>query len=409
MNDTTRSLVVRPARQLMPPPPPDAPRGDDADTEGARVLRSLAHRKTGRIPVDLVVRHVIAVTADADWPVRRAAMEALLRRLDFAERDRLHVASRPPEGRLLGSYTTRSRARGSRPYRSLLGSVEPLRGSCDCADFLRGSLGLCKHLLTVLEDVAARDQALRRAALEKDPGSAGAATIAWDPIRPLTGAGDWLDRLEIRAGDAPFDASLALRRLARQGFRRNRNGLWLLQGGGLQEPAKRLALVRSLLALAEGGQRSGRSADVVVEPAVRALLEAERTRLELVTANLAGVGRLRAALSTLERRLYPYQMEGVDRFLGAGRLLLADDMGLGKTAQAIAVCHALFRAGRGRARAADRARQPEAPVAPRVAALHEHADRRRRGSTRRSPSRLPVLCIGVSCSSTTSRCFATST
>src|SRR5690606_40508388 len=32
--------------------------------------------------------------------------------------------------------------------------------------------------------------------------------------------------------------------------------------------------------------------------------------------------------------------------LRRGRLLLADDMGLGKTTQAIAACHALFRAGR---------------------------------------------------------------
>ena len=45
---------------------------------------------------------------------------------------------------------------------------------------------------------------------------------------------------------------------------------------------------------------------------------------------------LRAAFKGLKRTLYPYQREGVERFLAAGRLLLADDMGLGKTAQAIA-------------------------------------------------------------------------
>nr|MBA3539226.1 DEAD/DEAH box helicase [Deltaproteobacteria bacterium] len=47
----------------------------------------------------------------------------------------------------------------------------------------------------------------------------------------------------------------------------------------------------------------------------------------------------------LKRTLFPYQREGVARFLAAGCLLLADDMGLGKTAQAIASCHALFAAG----------------------------------------------------------------
>jgi hypothetical protein len=157
---TTQSLMVRPvsdvadALSLASPPEND-------DTEGARVLRSLAHRKTGRIPIELLVRHVIAITTSADWPVRRAAMEALVRRLEFAQRDRLRVASRPAGRRFLGTYTTRSAARGGRPYRSLLTSLDPLRGSCNCTDFLRGSLGLCKHLLTVLEDVGARDRELR--------------------------------------------------------------------------------------------------------------------------------------------------------------------------------------------------------------------------------------------------------
>ena len=54
------------------------------------------------------------------------------------------------------------------------------------------------------------------------------------------------------------------------------------------------------------------------------------------------------ALDTLEHSLYPYQRDGVERFLACGRLLLADDMGLGKTAQAIAACHALWHTGRVR-------------------------------------------------------------
>jgi SNF2 family DNA or RNA helicase len=54
------------------------------------------------------------------------------------------------------------------------------------------------------------------------------------------------------------------------------------------------------------------------------------------------------ALRTLKRRLYPYQRDGVRRFLAAGRLVLADDMGLGKTAQAIAAAHVLFRTDKAR-------------------------------------------------------------
>src|SRR5206468_2964007 len=63
-------------------------------------------------------------------------------------------SSAGPRGRLLGLYATRgSRAR---PYRTLLGRIEPLDGSCECADFLRNSLGLCKHLVAVVEEVVSK-------------------------------------------------------------------------------------------------------------------------------------------------------------------------------------------------------------------------------------------------------------
>ena len=55
---------------------------------------------------------------------------------------------------------------------------------------------------------------------------------------------------------------------------------------------------------------------------------------------------MREAFKDMKRPLYPYQREGVERFLTAGRLLLADDMGLGKTAQAITCCDILRRTGR---------------------------------------------------------------
>ena len=55
--------------------------------------------------------------------------------------------------------------------------------------------------------------------------------------------------------------------------------------------------------------------------------------------------RLDEVLRSLKQSLFPYQTQGVQRFLQTGRLLLADDMGLGKTAQAIAACHALYAAG----------------------------------------------------------------
>ena len=77
-------------------------------------------------------------------------------------------------------------------YRTLLRRIDPFEGSCDCADFLRSSLGLCKHLLTVLEDVASRRGGFSEKGQEPIPNS---SSLRWDPVRPLTGSGDWLARV----------------------------------------------------------------------------------------------------------------------------------------------------------------------------------------------------------------------
>ncbi len=168
-------------------------------------LGSMAARRTGRIPAQFIARRVVAVTEGGDWPLRRAAMEAVLRRCKFGNRDGL-VVTRAPAGSVFGSYVTGRtgtpggaatvRRRGARksgrdapprPYRTALTRLDPLEGSCDCPDYLRGSLGLCKHLLCVLDDV------LGRAPL---PGSSPpatpsrCATLSWDPVRPLRGAGE---------------------------------------------------------------------------------------------------------------------------------------------------------------------------------------------------------------------------
>lgn len=52
-------------------------------------LRSMAGRRTGRIPAEHIAHHVVAVTEGGDWPLRRAAMEAILRRCKFERGDNL--------------------------------------------------------------------------------------------------------------------------------------------------------------------------------------------------------------------------------------------------------------------------------------------------------------------------------
>jgi superfamily II DNA or RNA helicase len=256
------------------------------------------------------------MTGGADWAVRKAAAEALARRYAFAERDGLRVLLRPRAG-ALGEYRVArgaGRKKEARPYRTWIRSLSPLSTSCSCADFVRSSLGLCKHGLVALESI-------------REPATAGGtqppADVAWQPEHPLHGAADRLARLRVRPGTIRTPA------ITHDGAPARR---------ALVDPRARLALIDRLQRRIAGGLRA--------EPAVVTLLAEERERAERLVANRAAAPRSRRALAGLARELYPYQREGVERFLATGRLLLADDMGLGKTVQAIAACHALFATGR---------------------------------------------------------------
>ncbi len=303
------------------------PTPDVTESEAYVELCEIAKGKTGRLPAGWVARQALRVTEGGDFPLQRAALEAIMRRIASARREGLRPGARPVGP--LGLWRT-ARDGAALPYRTRVSSVAPFRGSCDCRDFLRNSLGLCKHLATVLEDLAKRKLLdapprgkVRALPLGPEPG------LVWDPLRPLTGPGDPLERIRwqgVLVGERPRIEAV---------FPRD---------GRLREtfagrPDRRLALVSDLLGLARASPGT--------EPAVLPLLSEERDRLsrQLDGCTRAEVDRF---LATLERPLYPYQVEGVRRFLAEGRLLLADDMGLGKTAQAIAGCHVLFHAGRVR-------------------------------------------------------------
>lgn len=305
-------------------------------SEAFQILLSSSRRKTGRMPTEALVRHALSVTAGAEWPVKRAAMDALLRRLAFARRDGLRVASRPPGRASFGHYTTRRARSRERPYATWLESVDPIRGSCECPDFLRNSLAACKHVLAIVADLGDRKRTIEGAR-----PSSGETVLGWDPVRPLTGAGDPLERLRLVSGRAPVGAAL---KVVTDKWMRREEAAWILKSAHAAQPSERLEMVEELYKLA----KTPDSPRLRVEPAARALLEQERERLTRVQSAAATGRESKQALKTLRRRLYPYQTEGVTRFLTSGRLLLADDMGLGKTAQAIAASHVLFESGRVR-------------------------------------------------------------
>jgi len=179
------------------------------EVESYQALLARAHRKTGAVPPELMVRHILAVTAEADWPVRREALEALLRRVAFGKADGLQIVSRPGGGRLLGLYATRRKGSPARPYRTLLRRLDPIMGHCDCADFLRSSLGLCKHLLAVAggrrREAARLRQGQAGACLERVATAMGPGPPAHRSGR-LAGAGP-LGRRHARRGSPAVAAS----------------------------------------------------------------------------------------------------------------------------------------------------------------------------------------------------------
>ncbi len=314
------------------------------ETEAYETLLGRVSRRTGKVPPEALVRHVLAVVPAAEWPVRVEAMDALIRRIDAGREDKLRVESRPPGGRLLGLWATRRPGSGARPYRTVVLGVDPIEARCDCPDFLRNSLGLCKHSLTVLEHIHARPRLLQQAIKEQEWGEPpGREGLWWKPIRPLTGLGDWLERVAWR-GETEAAASRSARAAqALQWFGAAKDGSATIKNAYPSDPKRRLAIVEDLIKVIPAGASGIRH-----DPAVRALSLRERQRLRLIVDQALGPAEVRQGLRSLKRPLYPYQHEGVRRFLSEGRLLLADDMGLGKTAQAIAACGILWRNGRVR-------------------------------------------------------------
>lgn len=117
------------------------------ETEAFEALKQIAGRRSHPIPTDLLARHALELPGTWDWPVRRAAFEAILRRLASARAQEIAVLERPRSGPWGRYVLGRPEVEGAISYDVRLVAGQPLRGSCDCADFLRGSLGLCKHVL----------------------------------------------------------------------------------------------------------------------------------------------------------------------------------------------------------------------------------------------------------------------
>ena len=326
-------------------------RVDDDLLEAFDHLCGVAGDLVGAVPPQLIAKHVLDITADGDWPVRQAAMMAIVARFRYAHRDQLRVSQRPKTATGLGLYQTRRFRSNARPYDTQLWSVLPLRASCGCPDFVRNSLGICKHILVALIDLLQRPRKFE-CALAVAPDSVGPA-LRWHPVRPMLGMGDWLERTTLRSnhGSAAVavraakwfqlpgpDVATTLRGLS-TGMP---SGMPLKDRSGLG--ARRRDLVEDLLAFVQHEQRRDeRDGHDGWDPALLRLLRYEKERLERIASDGLTPRQIAGHLRNLKCKLYAYQTDGVRRVLAAGRLLLADDMGLGKTIQAVACCHVWFR------------------------------------------------------------------
>lgn len=308
----------------------EAPRAEARDELVARL-----QNKFGAIPGELLAEHLLCCLPKQPWPVLRAAADALIRRQSAAEREGLGLARRPSGRAVLGDYHTRRPRQAPRPYRTMLRSVTPLQVSCDCADFLLGGLALCKHALTVLDDLHQSPRRLARA--QANPSVD--VDLSWDPIVALE-AGDGLAGIHWTASRAP---SKTLAAVFGSG-----------PGSGFGSPDR---LARAWI-VAKWRQGAGRAELVArlrralrrrpVEPAVIEVLRLEHAALERLAHIALDRRALTAAMGEFKLRLYPYQREALAKFLATGRLLLADDMGLGKTIEATAIAHALVTTGKVR-------------------------------------------------------------
>jgi len=68
------------------------------DSEAHKALLQIAGRRTLHIPADLLARHVLALPGQWDWPVRRAALEAIVRRIASVRAQEISVVETPSGG-----------------------------------------------------------------------------------------------------------------------------------------------------------------------------------------------------------------------------------------------------------------------------------------------------------------------
>lgn len=132
------------------------------DSETRATLVAEATPRFGKWRAGLIADLVCRTSAGGGWFVHKAALDGLVRRQSYGKRDKTSVLRKPRSG-IYGTYSTglpatskgtkRSSKTSTTHYTTELRSLDPLVTSCNCADFVRSSLGLCKHGMAVLDSL----------------------------------------------------------------------------------------------------------------------------------------------------------------------------------------------------------------------------------------------------------------
>lgn len=235
--------------------------------------------------------------------------QAIAERTERAKTERMKIKSVQPQNPWTDYLITSSIS--GKTYRVALRGMKAGQVYCTCPDFRSNTLGTCKHVIKVQDNVRRRIPAarLRRPFVQRDI----AVHVRYDHDREL--------RLLI-----PSQLDPSLERVLRPFVNKP-----------IQDVSDLLRRIRKV-------ETAGQS--VTIYPDAEELIRAQLFR-DHVDAKAAEIRRnparhpLRKTL--LKTELLPYQLDGIAFAVKAGRAILADDMGLGKTIQGVGVAEMLAR------------------------------------------------------------------
>jgi ERCC4-related helicase len=246
----------------------------------------------------------------SDW--RTSDAHELEKRRLRAREERHQITNLDPKHPIFSSFEVRSPS--GMTYRAEIRDLLSRQFYCSCTDFAINGLGTCKHIESILLQLARRQRAEFKAA---ERASSKRIDIAPDlPAGCL--------RVERNLGKLPPGL-------------RARFDLNGLQVNGLSPEE----LLEEL--------KASRSRSIRISEEVAPWIEMRRREQDRIISRreyIAGVANGVQPEQITHSPLLPYQREGMLHLAFNERALLADEMGLGKTIQAIAACALLHHLGK---------------------------------------------------------------